>query len=480
MIKLSSKFKFRLPLFIALMFLMSGKAQYTINSEFGNLIDCDTLTSGIYIVWWDNDWDYEADATVLLDYMNVYRDVCLDELNMQDPPNPIDGYYYNVYLHQSGDIFPNGWGNGQGTDSNGYPYLTLPIGAHNDWINVAHETFHVFQYSGNSPGFDYSGDSQWYIEAAANWFAAIQNPGADRAFVEAESLVRLPHVPLWLSYDNFPPNYPQNWQRYVHQYALALLFYYLSDYTDVPDNIITDGLYAGTTELPQEYFFNQIGGSVFRDHFIDWAAHMTNGFDFLPQNQIDEFENEWEVYADPLDDNEFIQIYDNEGSDGWIRPDDDKVTTGWSFNTYKLINQNTETYTFELNGDPFGNYSTPSYFQGKIVVQNTNTGTTFYDLDMSSNFQGTITLNLTPEDTTVYFIVASMPEFFTNVDQLFSHEVRLSQGILSNNEHLLDQPIKKIIGRYDLLGREISEDVEGIQFIIYDDGSSKKIYRTRN
>jgi hypothetical protein len=457
----------------------AAQSQLTINSEFGNLIDCDTLTSGIYIVWWDNDWNYEDDASILLDYMNVYRDVCLNELNMQDPPNPIDGYYYNVYLHQQGDIFPDGWGNGQGTDSNGYPYLTLPIGAHNDWINVAHETFHVFQYSGNSPGFEYSGDSQWYIEAAANWFAAIQNSGADRAFVEAESLVRLPHVPLWLSYDNFPPSYPQNWQRYVHQYALALLFYYLSEHTDVPDNIITDGLYAGTTELPQEYFFNQIGGSVFRSHFIDWAAHMTNGFDFLPQNQIDEFENEWNVYADPNDDNEFIEVFENDGSDGWIRPNDDRITTGWSFNTYKLINEGTESYTFDLNGDPTGSHETPSYFQGKLVVQNTSSGTSFYDLNMSTDQQGSLTLNLTPDDTAVYFIIASMPEYFTDVDQLFSYEMNISRGVLGIEDPQRDQTNKNVIGRFDILGRKVSEDTKGIQFIIYEDGSTKKIYNKK-
>jgi hypothetical protein len=253
----------------------------------------------------------------------------------------------------------------------------------------------------------------------------------------------------------------------------------LSDFTDVPDNIITDGLYAGTTELPQEYFFNQIGGSVFRDHFIDWAAHMTNGFDFLPQNQIDEFENEWEVYADPLDDNEFIAIFDNDGSDGWIRPDDDRVTTGWSFNTYKLFNEDTESYTFDLNGDPAGSLSTPSYFQGKIVVQNTNNGTLFYDLNMNSDQQGSLTLNLTPDDTTVYFIIASMPEYFTDVNQLFSYEMSITRGILGIEDLQIGQTNKRIIGRFDILGRKVSEDTEGIQFIIYEDGSSKKIYNMK-
>ena len=461
-------------------FLTNGQAQYTINSEYGNLIDCDTVTSGIYIVWWDNGWDYQADAELLLTYMESYRDVCLNDLSMQDPPNPTDGYYYNVYLHHSGDIFPNGWGNGQGTDTNGYPYLTLPIGAHNDWVNVAHETFHVFQYSGTSPGFSYSGDSQWYIEAAANWFAALQNANDDRAFLEAESLVRIPHVALWLSYDNFPSSYPQNWQRYVHQYALALFLYYLSEETDVPDNIITDGLYAGTTELPQEYFFNQIGGSVFRNHFIDWAAHMTNHFDFLPSNQINRFELEWNDYADPLDDNEFVDIYQDTGSDGWYRPENEFATAAWAFNTYKINNESNDSYTFELNSDLFGSEGAPSYFQGKVIVQNTNTGTTFYDLDMSSDQEGSLTLIVTPQDTTIYFIVASMPEVFTGVEQIYSYEMRITKGILGLNDFQLDSNPKKIIGRFDVLGRKVTETDKGIQIILYDDGSSKKIHTINN
>ncbi len=66
--------------------------------------------------------------------------------------------------------------------------------------------------------------------------------------------MRLPHVILWLFFDNFPNDYPENWQRYVHQYALALFLYYMSEQPDFPDEIISNGLYAGTDNLPQEYF----------------------------------------------------------------------------------------------------------------------------------------------------------------------------------------------------------------------------------
>lgn len=433
--------------------ITTGQAQYSINSEFGNLVDCDTLTSGIYIVWWDNNWDYSNDAQLLLDHMESYRDVCLNELELQDPPNPVDGYYYNVYLHRSDDLFPSWWGNGQGTDSNGYPYLTLPIGAHNDWVNVAHETFHVFQYSSNSPGYAYSGDSQWYIEASANWFAALQNLAAEDAFLEAESLIRLPHVALWLSYDNFPPTYPQNWQRYVHQYALALLLFYLSEETDIPDEIITEGLYAGTTQLPQEYFFYQMGAEIFRGHFIDWAAHMTNHFDFLPANQIARFELEWDNYADPNDSYEFIAEYQDEGTNGWITPDDWVTPGAWAFNTYKINNTGTDSYTFQLDGDLFGDHGSPSFFQGKILVQNTSTGASFYDLEMSSAQQGSLTLNLTPEDEAIYFIVASMPEVFTDVEQLYHYSINITKGVLGNEDQYMIQP------RYSLNENPIQDQI---------------------
>lgn len=470
----------RLTILFFICIITSGNAQYTINSEYCNLNDCDTLTSGIYIIWWDNTWDYSADAQLMLDRMNPYRDVCLNDLDMQDPPNPVDGYYYNVYLHRPDDIFPNGWGNGQGTDSNGYPFLTIPVGAHLDWVNMAHETFHIFQYSSNSPGFSYSGDSQWYIEASANWFAAQQNLGVDGAFLEAESLVRLPHVALWLSYDNFPPFYPQNWQRYVHQYALALYLFYLSEETDIPDEIITNGLYAGTTDLPQEYFFNQLGGEVVRNHFIDWAAHMTNHFDFLPANQINRFEQEWDNYADPADSYEYIATYEDEGTNGWVSPDLEVTPAAWAFNVYKINNQSEGSYTFQLQGDMSGTDGADSYFQGKVLVKNTATGDTFYDLDMNTDQEGALSINVTAEDNELYYIIASMPEFFTNVEQVYPYEIQITKGpTLGLSDFASNGAPKTLIGRYDLLGRTVDETYQGVQILRYDDGSVEKVIYMR-
>lgn len=422
---------------ITLLFLFSVQlnAQYTINDTFADPTQCTAMTSDIFVVWWDNDFDYSAEVAVLLDQMIAYRTICLNDLNMQDPPNVDDGYYYNVYLHGDGGYFDvYGWGNGQGTDSNGYPYLTLPYWIISDLTNTAHETFHIFQYSANSPGFAYSGDSQWYIEASANWFSGTQNLTNERAFIEAESLVRLPHVPLWLSYDNFPASYPQNWQRYVHQYAMALFLFYLTEEEAVPTNLITEGFFVGTTELPQEYLFNNIGATTFRDYFINWAAHMTNEFDFITPEQRAANLLEWNNYADANDENEFTEIFDETGSNGWYRPISSETTNGWSFNTYKLENNSNTNYTFEINGDTTGSFNDPSFFQGEIVVKNSNGTTTFYDVPMINDWQGSLAIEVTNTDTEIYFIIASMPEIFEDENpefQLFSYEMSITNSLLS-------------------------------------------------
>lgn len=451
------------------------------------MVDCDTMTRGIYIVWWDKDVDLSAKADRMLDSMIVYRNTCLNELAMADPPNTADGYYYNIYIHRPGDandfFFPQNWGNGQGTDNNGYPFLTYPEGVLADWVNISHETFHVFQYSATAPGFAYAGDSQWYIEGSANWFAARNNDAAPRVFIEAESLVKLPHIPLWLSYDNYPTSYPQNWQRYVHQYALALYLYYLTDVAGIPDSIITSGLYSGTSELPQEYFYNQLGSSVMRDHFIDFAAHLSNDFDFISPLQRLNNENEWNSYADPNDENEFTETYLNSGSGAWYRPADTSVTHAWSYNTYKLLNDSATSYTFELKGDPTGSYGDLSYFQGKVVVRNSQSGTSFHDLNMTTDQQGSLTLNVSPSDTALYFILAAMPEVFEDINptfQQFSYEMQITQGNTTAISDLASSHPKKEIARYNLSGQKIHKEVGGFQLILFDDGSTKKEFRLSN
>ena len=253
----------------------------------------------------------------------------------------------------------------------------------------------------------------------------------------------------------------------------------MTDVVGINEDIITSGLFSGTTELPQEYMYNIIGSVDYRKYFIDWAAHMTNDFDFIPANQAATNLNEWNTYADPVDDNEFVAEYINEGTNGWITPDDDKVTNAWSFNTYKLINSQTETYTFEVNGNLTGNYGGNSFFQGKVLVKSSVSGDSFYDLDMMDDYQGSLSLALTPDDTEVYFIIAAMPEVFEDDNptfQLFPYMMKIELGE-STPVSNIDAALEKVeVARFNLLGQKIESRVEGFQIILYEDGSVEKVY----
>ena len=267
------------------------------------------------------------------------------------------GYFYNVYIHKPGgpnDLFqPLGWGNGQGTDSNGFPFLTLPNGVLGDWLNDAHETFHIFQYNANSPGFASSGNSQWYIEASANW------------------------------------------------------------------------------------------------------------------------------YADLWDDTEFTEIFLSSGSGGWLRPDDSLVTTAWSFNTFKVRNSIAETYTFELRGDPVGSFGDSAHFRGKVVVLNSGGGASFHDLGMANALDGSLTLTVGPADTALCFIVASMPEKFRDdnpVFQVFPYEMQVLTGLVAVEEAFPNGPGLER-ARYGVLGQPVQEGTKGLQFILYEDGSVRKVWQ---
>ena len=457
------------------------------NSPYGNLTDCDTMSRGIFLFWWDRDFNYSTQIDEMLDTMAVHRSFCLNELFMQDPLGVQNGYYCNIYIHTPGnpaDYFSvnySWWGNGVGGDSNGNAYMTLPYFVLGNWLNLAHETFHIFQTHGMwdiTPGVYNTDDGGWYVEATANWYAHSRYRNDINSFVEAEILVRIPQVPMWLGWINFPNYYPNNWQRQVHQYGFSTNLYYLTNVVGLHDTDLVSVFYSGTTLTPQEYLYNKIGGAAFRDHFIDCAAHMTNNFDFLLPAQASNAFNEWNTYADPADDNQYIQTYYNTGSNGWYRPADSLTTNAWSFNTYKLSNTNIETYTFEINGDPTGSYGDSSYFQGKVLVQNSVTGASFHDLIMSNDVQGSLTLNLTPDDTAVYFIIASMPEVFTDNNptfQYYPYTMRIVNGPTGIWETNNTLPKTEIM-RYNVLGQQINKTDGGLQFIQYSDGSVRKVF----
>lgn len=408
----------------------NNESQYKIKDVFSDLNKTTYFAKDIFVVWWDNKTNRLDEADTLLDEMIILKDIILNDYCLQLPQSIIDGYFINIYLHADGGFYDSyGWGNGVGTDSNWYPYLTLPYWIITDKLNTSHETFHLFQHNLNSSGFRYEGDKQWYTEATANWFAYKQNPSAPRTFVTSEILARVPHVPIWTGWFNRPNSFPQNWQRENHQYALGQFLFYLTEEVGLSNCQLTNGYYANTTLNPQEYLYNNLGGNNLRNYFFQWAASVVNDFDFnfMIQYQKNTALQEWNTYADIFDDNEYLEVFNSIQLD-WYRPSETKVTNAWSFNTYKFLNSSNRNYTLEFNGDINGSYGTNSFFKGKVIVRNQNGTIKKYDLEMTNDYQGSLSLNLENSDIEVFLIVVSMPEVFEDNNseyQTFSYEFRI-------------------------------------------------------
>ena len=185
---------------------------------------------------------------------------------------------------------------------------------------------------------------------------------------------------------------------------------------------------------------------------------MINNFDFLLANQVTRFEQEWDDYADPEDDNEFIEAYNDEGTNGWVRPEDENTTTAWAFNTCKINITEDDFYLFELNGDTEGSDGATSEFIGKVLFQFEDGSAGFHDLEMDSAQQGSFILDSTLNETAVYLIIASVPELFTNVEQTFSYEIQITKGVLVINQNNESDVTRTLINRYDILGREVNKE----------------------
>lgn len=435
-----------LVLFISfLMVFMDVYAQdeLTLNSTFSTFDNCRYKTKGIFVAWWDKNFDYEEKADELLNTLVDVQNDCLDIYQMRNPPNPVDGFYYNVYIHNGRDLFPDGWAMGQGTDTNGYPFLTIPDGyANTNNPGLQHEGFHIFQYNANSPGYDYSGDSQWYIEATANWYAALKHPDSPEGYITAICVTYNPQLPMWYTFDNREAGDQGNWQRYCHQYGMNIFINYMSDVRNISPELIVGGFFAETELLPQEYLFKAIGPETFCELYADFAAHNVGGFEFFPTGTASRSYQELTNYGDLNDVHPVVETFENIGTGGeWYRPGKDFVTRAWAYNVYKINNSQRATYTFELNGDAIGNEEASAVFQGRIVVKN-RSSVFYHEMDKTSLTRGSYTYSANPDDNEIFLIIISTPDCFRG-NQKFSYEVKIDRSLSTGNNIF---PIKNKLG----------------------------------
>lgn len=401
-------------------------SQLTLRTRYGSTEECDHLIRDIFVVWWDKNFDYSDGAKNLLDSLVETRKYCLETFSMADPKGS-DRYYYNVYIHNGKDLFPDNWAQGQGTDRDGYPYLTIPSGLTDPtYSGHVHEGFHIYQYNATSPGFAYRGDSQWFVEATANWYVAVRRPDNVGNFICGGAVTANPHVPMWYSFRNKQPGDKNNWQRDCHQYGMNILLYYLTEVGKVPRELMANGFYAGEKQSPQEYLYRQVGAEKMCDLFADWAAHTAADFDYMAPAAVARLKQEYARYGTPSDARPVVKTFVDAGTDGqWFRPDEDCVTRSWGYNVYKIANGSAADYTFAIEGDAKGADKTPAAFRARIVVK-AGEKRTYYDLDLKNARKGEKTVSVRPADEEIIFVVAATPEHFTG-NQTFSYKIKIDK-----------------------------------------------------
>jgi uncharacterized repeat protein (TIGR02543 family) len=405
-----------------------------LRSEFANENNANVVTSGIFAIWWDKNFEHQhqSESEYTFSLLSEIRDKSINKLGMPEPPNLAAGYYLNIYIHHANDIFSDkNWGNGVGTNSYGLPYMATGEGGTIDESNVFHEGFHLFQYNQNSPGFSYSGDGMWFTESSAQWFAFVNEPNLTNSIVEAAALVFNPQLALWHSFSNRASYDIVTWLYEVRQYALHGLLYYLTDIEDVNESLITSGFSAGTSLLPQEYLYENIGAESFRTFFGNWAAANTANLSYLTREQVERAHNEVEsLIAGGITSaeykNEFAIEIDGNNAQGTYSPEEYLQPRSWAYNVVRISNSAGNSYNFNFIGDTFGSEDANSFFEVRIVKKagEDNYTTTNFEIDNGLTGSKTVTLNDNEEE--FYVVITSVPEQFTG-NQNYNYSLTISQ-----------------------------------------------------
>ena len=74
-----------------------------------------------------------------------------------------------------------------------------------------------------------------------------------------------------------------------------------------------------------------------------------------------------------------------------------------------------------------GNPRSSSEWKGKVLVVNEISGARFYDLLMLSDSSGRLTIQTESGDSEIYFIVTSVPDTFTDVEQVYGYQLMIER-----------------------------------------------------
>jgi hypothetical protein len=364
------------------------------------------LSEHFAVHWGDSGGVSQVEVDRLLEALEHSWTVQIDELG-HPAPSTSQQFYFNVYVGDSGDGAPLGYGAGgyYSPDLEGYPMLvvaaaTLNSPAYADHT-AAHEFFHAVQ--GSLDRYPYWGQSAWFWEATAEWAAVHTEPTSSvlGSFVFAYAL--LPDHAL-----NFF-DYPDDVQlQNYYQYG-AFLFPLDVDRA------------AGTFEVVRDAWLDQ--GSVDDPLVVIDQLLDDRGIDF-EEALLDHF-----VYASMWDYDQGAQFSSStaqaqlfypgssrvfaehgpDGSGGPVAVDASEAPMRFGFAAIRLPSLADGLLTATVDGEAVGTAGTDARFGARVVVVD-GSGYTAHPVPFdAAGLSGSLTVDPTGADE-AWLVVGSVAE----------------------------------------------------------------------
>lgn len=310
-----------------------------------------SLFSTNFIVKWGNTGGVTlAEAQMLLDAMEVGWAVEIGEMG-HPAPEGTDEYLFNIYIGDTGNNTPDGYGAGgyYNRDADGMPMIVIARQSvyYEEYVVEAavHEFYHALQ--DRTGRYTYTGDSAWYWEATAEWAGGEVLPDNPTYAQFLYGYIFLPYLPV-----NFF-DYPDTWalQEY-HQYGAFIFPRFLTEHVATRALVVDSWIVPGDSNDPMEVLAAGLAaeGLSMPDVFAEFAAHnavwdYADGVLYL--QTVGEAESYWsDIYiADSVG---------RDGTDGWNEPASALLPGPFSYNVVTSPKPESGGLTFAFEGGAEG------------------------------------------------------------------------------------------------------------------------------
>lgn len=379
-------------------------AQKTAREPNGTTYPNELASENFVAKWGTRGGISEADAQDLLD---AFEHAWATEIEAEGFPAPggTDRYLFNVYIGDTGDGAPDGYGTSGyfNRDREGYPMIVVSAATLGDlaWAQgtAAHEFFHAVQdVTGR---YDYTGDSAWYWEATAMWIEGEVLPDHDEYVAFLYGYALLPHLPVYFF------DYPDSGAlEEYHQYGAMIFPRYVSEIA-ADSELIRDSWVEPGADTPHDTIAELLAerGVAIEDAFGDFAARNVT-WDYADGAVYDQWVD-W--YADYYrsEDARVVDELDADGTDGLVEAPDDTLPGRYGYNVVTLARPDEGDYRVRFEGAAEG--SDGSAADWRVTVVQDLPGGPLYTPVALNAATGEILLE-DVEDAPIHLVVAAVPE----------------------------------------------------------------------